>query len=1546
MSIDGARSSGGDGYQTMVAFTWALRMLHDPKITDIQIDTTSLDPAGEPIAVDDIVIHYADGNTVYCQCKKNEGDFAAWNFPDLKAELVKAGGLLARDPKAHVIFYSRNNFGKVQKLHDHARYYSDNAAFLQSLKHQGGEPPKKQKSEREETLASLASIWHDHLSATNSNVLDFLKRITFETTPNVETLRERELGTLRLHVTQAESAFIAITDRIDSIARRNTPTTAPTAIALAQRLERTDLLTLLASCGAQVTPPRQEAELQQAFRQASAVGRNWRRKIGNRQLPRAALGTLLTAIAAKPQTVVISDGPGFGKTCLLLDLVEHLEASPTHACLFVQGREFAGCKTEAERIANGFLADVAGTVARMAEYRHTIVVIDSLDVLSLAQDHHALNYFLNLIDRLQHCKNVCVVAACRSFDLKYDTRLLERSWGQEMPVGPLDWDIDILPLLQEWGVQAATLSDALKALLPNPRLLDLFGEIVRRGESTVAASEQELTGHYLHTVVSRNAALGQTAMAHIERLSQIMLKTRQLDIPLVRANLPEHICAQLLSEGVLSKTTRGNITFGHQTLLDVLAVNAAEHAGDTLLDFITRQAATPFVRPSIRAFFFHLRRHDSSGFRAQFRAALAANNVAFHIMRLLCESLAETIPDEADSGLIQNLFREDEILFDTFYRATNHTDWFDFLRRHWLPQIIAEQNATWVGTYAETVSGSKNEQPAQTIVFWLQALAFDWVDQQWLAISITKGLHDNKVWDTVGMRELLTELLKRPRDDHYFLNEALCNWIEATNSGDDLLWYYIMNDIPDRIDRFFPWDGHRYCGPSIFHDESFLGRRMSRSEKLLDLAVNAIEDWSSQIAGYYPDTNRLRSRSRFLRVCAPEGEEREESEALSRVDGWLKPFLLAIQEACLIHANDNTTWWQKMAHQLATSQEGALRDIALKAFVAHPTSNIHEIAALFADKELLASHFGTEIAKLISVAVPLLAEPILHVLQSNLVILLQDNEDDEQGNAIGIKKLRGDLIAAIPTNLRTPQTQVALDHFYKQCETEAMLNSNYPLACVPASSVTREMLMQLSDTELHHFLKQYADQTSHGCRTLPSDTLASEITQIANKLKDAASRDPERYLSILGAGGHELAERFRLALMVGAGNHLHYRFTDQQRSDKNWAPITIPKGGDLAAIILTELENNLPFWKNHRQAVSALEGCALVVEDSESAERFVSVLNEFVTAPSVNSASNNNEPLMLAANMSPCGSSAVVAIIFACRWCIAGKPLLSSLKEVLGRFATNPHPVVRAAILRELPSLQYYLPEFGWRLLDLVTDSVNGQTWREAKRCLQYACHLDFARGSRYLTKLEKNMDEDSGGIWGSISALACLAGQLPLMELSAKLKAQSTMQAWAEAALVFASNAHNIRFQDTCHRWLADATTTMHVRDVVCGQLDALFKENSPPPMIPPKLLRAFFEVRTAQGKNHSRLEFSKWLLARAENFPGDALEAIEIMLQVSLPSAINKNDSNYAKLLTCLFREGEELELTDGGRFLVRTIAVQDMLLLHEVHPINEWLQDAERK
>ncbi|MGM4119727.1 hypothetical protein NA771_13810 [Salmonella sp. NW285] len=70
MSIAGIRSNRGDGYQTLVAFDWALTVLSDQDFQWIEIDSISY-------LVDDVVIGKIDGNIIACQCKKNQTDFKA-----------------------------------------------------------------------------------------------------------------------------------------------------------------------------------------------------------------------------------------------------------------------------------------------------------------------------------------------------------------------------------------------------------------------------------------------------------------------------------------------------------------------------------------------------------------------------------------------------------------------------------------------------------------------------------------------------------------------------------------------------------------------------------------------------------------------------------------------------------------------------------------------------------------------------------------------------------------------------------------------------------------------------------------------------------------------------------------------------------------------------------------------------------------------------------------------------------------------------------------------------------------------------------------------------------------------------------------------------------------------------------------------------------------------------------------------------------------------------------------------------------------------------
>lgn len=64
MSIAGIRSNRGDGYQTLVAFDWALKILSEQGFQWLEIDSINY-------SVDDVVVGRVDGDLIACQCKKS-----------------------------------------------------------------------------------------------------------------------------------------------------------------------------------------------------------------------------------------------------------------------------------------------------------------------------------------------------------------------------------------------------------------------------------------------------------------------------------------------------------------------------------------------------------------------------------------------------------------------------------------------------------------------------------------------------------------------------------------------------------------------------------------------------------------------------------------------------------------------------------------------------------------------------------------------------------------------------------------------------------------------------------------------------------------------------------------------------------------------------------------------------------------------------------------------------------------------------------------------------------------------------------------------------------------------------------------------------------------------------------------------------------------------------------------------------------------------------------------------------------------------------------
>ena len=1521
MSIAGIRSNRGDGYQTLVAFDWALTVLSDPYCLWLEIDSITY-------SVDDVVIGKADGTLIACQCKKNQTDFKAWSIADLADELDKASSLLSKNQNAEVRFYSRSNFGDLAKLREHSSTQNDEASYQASL--------VKEHQATDGTLgARLAS------SVPNLSTYEFLRRTKFVTSDELERMEELLRERLRNMASNPDAAFNALWVRLDQLGERMG---GDSTTATRHRLTKDDLKTILHKAGAMLAPPMNGAEVRLSFSGTSAIGRSWRRDIAGQRIISPTVNELLAAIDAKKRAILLTGLPGSGKTCVMLTLQEALEQrAQTHsdiAPLFIQSREFADLATAQDRQAQGLSADWVEKAARLAEDAHVIVVMDSLDVLSIARDHRVLTYFLAQIDRLLLIPNVSVVTACRDFDRHYDRRIAERQWDCELKCLPLDWDAEIAPLLDTLGVATATIDAVTRELIRNPRELALFVELAQREGSFNVVTSQALAQRYLDNIVRANNTLGDAAIQAIEAIASDMLKSRSLAVPHQRFSASQEIRRELCSLNVLQETQDGKLTFGHQTLLDVLVISGALRSGVTLNEFLLGLPPVPFVRPSIRSFVAQLALGERREFRKQLRTVLTGS-AAFHVRRLVAESLAEQKPQDEDWPLIRDLRDKHRDVFQVIYGA-GALEWHYFWIKHLVPDLRSARDAEGMIRHVYRISQWGSKDAVGVLALWMEALSLDWLDGNGIADQLGFHLSDIKSENLALIVPLLERLLDMSRPEHSSLGRAIARCVAAGVADDVLLWRYMTDGISDKDLLEFRFDNKLRCHAHEFGDreENFIRQRMEQSTVLLDLALGSIERWSNVRTSRYGGT-RIGYRYGFLGETSYENTH--SLRDIQHVDS-MDVLLDAVEAAILHHAKANSDWWLNNRERLSSSREGALIYFAILACTASPEANVDLIGRMLCDRNLLEFELSYELGTLIQSAFIFLdaqtqdavMETILHVWEEKLA----------DGNLdFWILKARAKLVAPIPCFLRSPDTQAVMDEYERTAGTLIRQPDIRSRGGTVRAPFSYEVFLSAGDSAVLCLLSHYAGYESHF-----DYFLVGGEREVGWQLREASSRHPTRFLGLLPIYWADIPERFRDDIMEGVATYLAHRYGNLQING-TWEPIEEPDASVLAGLILDELEKHPSHWHRRRSAAKALEACANVIHDSRNAERLIFLAIGFEGLHEDDPIRGDNVGLIsMGINMVK-GDVAEALMILANNLHERGRYFPGFLAPTLRRFASDEHPAVRSLILRRLPYLQSKMFDLGWELFHLAMQD-SGRLWEIAEPCLYYAYYSHFEVVKPLLARLRSEGRGKDLETWGRISALATMTRHIDFAELLKDLKELDNTEAWQGAATVW-TNFENIQqHREQCLFGLdAGLNAGAAHAEAVAEQMGHLFDEKSAVISVPIALIRRCFDVfkidSDKEKKHHRLFGFHEWLNATSQHDPERALAATEIYLAYVVHSKpyLYGHEKSLTQLMTRLFAEAEEREESDGGSMLNRVVVVQDTLLSLGVNGVDDWLKAAER-
>lgn len=1515
MSLAGARSSLGDYYQTCVALQYAVPLLlGTSQFHSIEVEVTSLDEAGNKILVDDIVLRSKTESTLYVQCKKNSPDHGEWTVNHLKPDLLKAAIQLTQDSTCEVVFHSRSGFGRLLSLRERLDIFPTLVAFEVEIP----EPLSK-------LFESFVAIWEAAVSgSTRIEVFESLRRIRYSSPLDISQIHEY----CRSNLSSAYANPLSVIELLIAFLTQASSKHGSGGSVLTKHIfSEFDLREKLYQAGFNSAPNLSEKEILEIFRNISAGGRSWPRTIRGSTIPRTALGELLEAIHQGVGSILVTDIPGSGKTCLLMDFVESLEAEGHHGVLFIQGREFEGCEKPGDLADAGIPNDLVGLVDRLSICRPVVVVMDSLDVLSIARNHQALKLFLGLLDRLVQLKNVSVVVACRTFDLKNEPRLSERVWGLTIHLGPLEWDKEISPLLGKWGLAPSTIPTPIQRLLTNPRNLAIFSKIAESGHFDAISTEQELTTEYLDRVVLKDPELGSEALDCLSGIAESMLLRRRTKLLGARVGVPPLMLAKLESAEIILRPSHRELAFGHQTMIDVLVIRSVLGKGGTLLSFILGQTPVPFIRPLVRSFYLFLRAHDSAEAEKQFRVVIESIDVAYHLKRLIVESWSEQSPLPTDAALVKQLFVHHKSLFRIFLTKIKDPSWLAILESEWWTRAVHDRDSDLISLFLRVLPPLAKVAPQKVVSFWLKFLTLEFLDRDQVAGMIAIGMQDFPHWHEAGVHELLKELVACRRPDHDFVGRVLEKFVNATGEGDSLLWRYIVHASNPEEDerRTFGWNLH--CGPNAFNDHSFLRKRMETSELLLNQALEALEE-RIQIA----DPSWKKGDpciNLFLDNSSWRNTHHEIEHQM--VDGC-SCLLDAIEHACISHASRSSTWWQGNRSALASAGELTLRYIHLKACTEFPETNLDQVRKIWTSGELLRSTFLHEMATLAKASFPYL-EPVLQDDLQQQFMALGTTADPDMEDDEWLANRRCGLLRSVPAYLRTPEAQAFLDSHerVKANNTELIRVTRRSWSSGPTYS--DEDLNDLSIEGLIKLIEfEEMRQLQDASERFPSNGLAYPLQRLA-------TQDPERMIRLLERHSNRLARTVLISIVEGIGRHLqirHGNLIDQSLSLKSK-----PSEIFLAEFLLGQLERFPAIWLGEPASAEILLGLSNYVDSTEDALR--ATLHLWSLARNSDPSPGREDSDLTSISISTVRGRAATATIQLTNHLLGtGIELSPILNGLLLSFASDPHPAVRCSILRGLPYTQHKNPMLGWELFDRCMIPSLPILWKESERCFYYGYHKNFERIRICLDRILDEGLPEAGDTWGRISALSCLCDNMDLDQLFEVLGRTSEVPIWEGAAQVFAANMGVTACYLGCVEGLRRLVAIAPEEVKIGHYLAETFSKGPVPTRVPKDLIEAFFSHKGSERLNTYR--FMKWVKDLSEEDCDLALDAMEIMASSDSASSIHDHESLTAALTT-LMREGELQEILGHGEFLRRAIKVQDRLMELHVYGIDDWLAAAER-
>lgn len=411
--------------------------------------------------------------------------------------------------------------------------------------------------------------------------------------------------------------------------------------------------------------------------------------INRAEIPREESKSAISVLLEDRRSVMLEGRAGGGKTGVLAQVVERLEAQDI-PCLAIRLDRLSEADRSAQALGTnrGLPESPATTLGEFAGERPSVLCIDQLDALSVVSSRQqwAWDVLNELLDEAETYPNMRLLFSCRSFDLEQDARLRALADNQDevkrVAVGLLDEET-IRSAIDASGLATPRLTADQIEVLSTPLHLYLYLEASQSGRVDFRAPGELFDAFWLHkerAVEARTAPKPSGWSLAISALCNALSDRESLSAPDFVLDAHGGTLEALASEGVVSKQA-GSVSFFHESFFDYAFARTFLGAGSDLVEWLARDEQALFRRSQVRQVLAFLRGREGSESRRYLRTVerlLDHNAVRFHIKRLVLDWLGG-LPDPTEGEWLLVEARRAELGWHVWAVVSGSVPWFDLL---------------------------------------------------------------------------------------------------------------------------------------------------------------------------------------------------------------------------------------------------------------------------------------------------------------------------------------------------------------------------------------------------------------------------------------------------------------------------------------------------------------------------------------------------------------------------------------------------------------------------------------------------------------------------------------------------------------------------------------------------------------------------------------------------------------------------------------------------------------------------------------------------